>query len=100
MNGQRRRFDGAIRASEPAAARTMPRARIKYETAPEVQRAFLVGVEFRNPAYRTAGGATHLPLESSMEELALLCKTAGLEVVGQTTRQTRTRSSARARWKS
>ncbi|MCS6846790.1 MAG: GTPase HflX [Anaerolineae bacterium] len=62
----------------------MPRSRIKYETTPEAQRAFLVGVEFKNPAYRAKYGA-HLPLESSMEELALLCKTAGLEVVGQTT---------------
>ncbi|MFC1466397.1 MAG: GTPase HflX [Candidatus Brachytrichaceae bacterium NZ_4S206] len=62
----------------------MPRSRIRYETTPEVQKAFLVGVEFKNPAYRAKDGV-HLPLESSMEELALLCKTAGLEVVGQTT---------------
>ncbi|BCX02786.1 MAG: GTPase HflX [Candidatus Roseilinea sp.] len=62
----------------------MPRSRIKYETTPEVQKAFLVGVEFKNPAYHAKYGAP-LPLESSMEELALLCKTAGLEVVGQTT---------------
>ncbi len=62
----------------------MPRSRIKYETTPEVQKAFLVGVEFKNPAYRAREGM-HLPLESSMEELALLCKTAGLAIVGQTT---------------
>lgn len=62
----------------------MPRSRIKYETSPEAQKAFLVGVEFKNPAYRARQGA-RLPLESSMEELALLCKTAGLEIVGQTT---------------
>ncbi|PJF47080.1 MAG: GTPase HflX [Candidatus Thermofonsia Clade 3 bacterium] len=62
----------------------MPRSRIKHETTPEVQKAFLVGVEFKDPAYRARAGA-RLPLESSMEELALLCKTAGLEVVGQTT---------------
>ncbi|GIV84338.1 MAG: GTPase HflX [Candidatus Roseilinea sp.] len=62
----------------------MPRSRIQYETTPEVQKAFLVGVEFKDPAYRARAGA-RLPLESSMEELALLCKTAGLEVVGQTT---------------
>ncbi|MCL6509636.1 MAG: GTPase HflX [Anaerolineae bacterium] len=63
----------------------MPRTRIQYETTPEAQRAFLVGVELKSPTYRNASGAAHLPLESSMEELALLCKTAGLEIVGQTT---------------
>jgi GTP-binding protein HflX len=57
----------------------MPRT---HETAPEPQRAFLVGVAFRDPAYRDGA---RLPLEASLEELALLCKTAGLEVVGQTT---------------
>ncbi|MDW8352098.1 MAG: GTPase HflX [Anaerolineae bacterium] len=62
----------------------MPRSRIQYETQPEAQKAFLVGVDVKNPAYRARSGV-HLPLESSMEELALLCKTAGLEVVGQTT---------------
>lgn len=65
--------------------RTMPRARIRYETKPETQRAFLVGVEIKNPAYKATNGTAHLPLASSMEELELLCKTAGLEVVGQTT---------------
>jgi GTP-binding protein HflX len=65
--------------------RNMPRTRIQYETTPEAQRAFLVGVELKSPTYRNASGAAHLPLESSMEELALLCKTAGLEIVGQTT---------------
>jgi GTP-binding protein HflX len=60
----------------------MPRTRISHETAPEPQRAFLVGVAFRDPAYRDSA---RLPLEASLEELALLCKTAGLEVVGQTT---------------
>ncbi len=53
------------------------------ETKPEVQRAFLVGVEFRAEAYRA--GHSRLSLESSMAELALLCQTAGLEVVGETT---------------
>ena len=62
--------------------RNMPRTRIQHETTPEAQRAFLVGVELQNPTYRSASGAAHLPLESSMEELALLCKTAGLEVGG------------------
>jgi GTP-binding protein HflX len=61
----------------------MPRTRTNYATRPEVQRAFLVGVDFRNPTHV----ATHalLPLESSMAELDLLCRTAGLNVVGQTT---------------
>jgi GTPase len=59
----------------------MPRTRISHETAPEPQRAFLVGVAFRDPAYRDGA---RLPLEASLEELALLCKTAGLDVVGQT----------------
>lgn len=61
----------------------MPRKKIQFETKPEVQKAFLVGVDFRNPAYK----ATHaqLPLDSSMAELELLCKTAGLAVIGQTT---------------
>jgi GTP-binding protein HflX len=59
----------------------MPRTRTSHETAPEPQRAFLVGVAFRDPAYRDGA---RLPLEASLEELALLCKTAGLDVVGQT----------------
>ena len=53
------------------------------ETKPEAQRAFLVGVEFRAEAHRI--GHSRLSLESSMAELALLCQTAGLEVVGETT---------------
>lgn len=61
----------------------MPRSKIQFETSPEVQKAFLVGVDFRNATYK----ATHaqLPLDSSMAELELLCKTAGLDVIGQTT---------------
>lgn len=61
----------------------MPRSKIQFDTKPEVQKAFLVGVDFRNPTYK----ATHvqLPLDSSMAELELLCKTAGLQVIGQTT---------------
>jgi GTP-binding protein HflX len=57
----------------------MPRT---HETAPEPQRAFLVGVAFRDPAHQ---GNARLPLEASLAELALLCQTAGLDVVGQTT---------------
>jgi GTP-binding protein HflX len=60
----------------------MPRTRIHHETTPEPQRAFLVGVAFRDPAHQ---GNARLPLEASLAELALLCQTAGLEVVGQTT---------------
>ncbi|MCS6772980.1 MAG: GTPase HflX [Anaerolineae bacterium] len=63
----------------------MRRPRTIYNTEPQAQRAFLVGVEIRDPEYCDAHA--RLPLESSMEELALLCKTAGLEVVGQTTQQ-------------
>ena len=61
----------------------MPKKQIRFDTKPEVQKAFLVGVDFRSLNYK----ATHaqLPLESSMAELELLCKTAGLEVVGQMT---------------
>jgi GTP-binding protein HflX len=61
----------------------MPRSKIQFETKPQVQKAFLVGVDFRNSTHK----ATHaqLPLDSSMAELELLCKTAGLDVIGQTT---------------
>jgi GTP-binding protein HflX len=59
----------------------MPRTRIHHETTPEPQRAFLVGVAFRDPAHYNSA---RLPLEASLAELALLCKTAGLDVVGQT----------------
>ncbi|MCS7325229.1 MAG: GTPase HflX, partial [Thermoflexales bacterium] len=61
----------------------MRRLRITHTTAPEKQRAFLVGVEFRDPTYRAKHA--QLPLEASLEELTLLCQTAGLDVVGQTT---------------
>ncbi len=61
----------------------MPRKQIQFDTKPIVQKAFLVGVEFRSNAFKAT--RTQLPLASSMEELELLCKTAGLEVVGQTT---------------
>jgi GTP-binding protein HflX len=61
----------------------MPRKQSQYDTKPEVQKAFLVGVDFRSETYKAQHA--QLPLASSMEELELLCKTAGLEVVGQTT---------------
>jgi GTP-binding protein HflX len=61
----------------------MPRSKIQFDTRPQVQKAFLVGVDFRNASHKTT--QAQLPLESSMAELELLCKTAGLEVIGQTT---------------
>jgi len=61
----------------------MPKNRIRIETQSAVQRAFLVGVELTGEAYRAKH--SRLTLESSMAELALLCETAGLEVVGETT---------------
>ncbi len=61
----------------------MPRSKIHFETRPEIQKAFLVGVDFRNATYKAS--QAQLPLDSSMAELELLCKTAGLNVVGQTT---------------
>jgi len=61
----------------------MPRTKFKIETTPAKQRAFLVGVDIRNTAHKAAHAT--LPLDSSLAELDLLCKTAGLEVVGQLT---------------
>ncbi len=55
-------------------------------THPPRERAFLVGVEIRKENNR-------LPLEDSMEELALLADTAGLDVVGQTSQRLDTPSS-------
>ncbi len=49
-------------------------------TIPPRERAFLVGVEIR-------GEVNLLPLEDSLEELALLSDTAGLEVVGEITQR-------------
>jgi len=66
-----------------ATKNSMPRKQIQFDTKPITQKAFLVGVDFRSLAYRAAHA--QLPLESSMTELALLCKTAGLDVVGQLT---------------
>ena len=61
----------------------MPRSRIPLDTKPAIQQAFLVGADFRRSIYKN--DSMRLPLQSSMEELELLCKTAGLEVVGQMT---------------
>jgi GTPase len=49
-------------------------------TTPNKERAFLVGIEIWNQEHL-------LSLEDSMEELALLAETAGLEVVGQTSQK-------------
>lgn len=51
--------------------------RVSEPTAPPIERAFLVGVEIKNQPGL-------LSLEDSLSELALLCETAGLEVVGET----------------
>ena len=61
----------------------MPRSKIQFDTKPEIQKAFLVGVDFRNATYKASH--SQLPLDSSMAELELLCKTAGLNVIGQST---------------
>lgn len=54
----------------------MPK-RIPEPTTPPIERAFLVGIEVKSqPAL--------LSLEDSLGELALLCETAGLQVVGET----------------
>ena len=52
--------------------------RIPEPTKPPRERAFLVGAEFKNEE-------NILSLEDSLEELAMLAFTAGLEVVGETT---------------
>lgn len=49
-------------------------------TRPPRERAFMVGVEIRD-------AENLLPLEASLEELALLADTAGLEVAGQATQK-------------
>jgi GTP-binding protein HflX len=54
--------------------------KIAQPTLPPRERAFLVGVERR-------GEPSLLTLEESLEELALLAETAGLEVVGETTQR-------------
>ncbi len=51
-----------------------------YSTTPPRERAFLVGVEVR-------GEPALLSIEDSLQELALLADTAGLEVVGEITQK-------------
>ena len=47
-----------------------------YDTAPPREQAFLVGVELREDP-------SLLPVEDSLDELARLADTAGIDVVGQ-----------------
>ena len=61
----------------------MPKINRSLETKPGRQKAFLVGVDIKSTQHQVKG--QHLSLEASLEELALLCDTAGLEVVGQMT---------------
>jgi GTPase len=70
----------------------MPRARIPISTKPEAPKAFLVGVDLRRINHKSE--STRLPLASSMAELDLLCKTAGLDVVGQLTQALDTPNSS------
>jgi GTP-binding protein HflX len=51
-----------------------------FPTRPPKEKAFLVGVELRNRP-------SEIGLEDSLEELALLSDTAGLEVVGETSQK-------------
>ncbi|HEY3289393.1 MAG TPA: GTPase HflX [Anaerolineae bacterium] len=53
------------------------------ETKSLIPRAFLVGVNLTSDAFKQQHA--RLALEASMQELALLCETAGLQVVGETT---------------
>jgi GTP-binding protein HflX len=65
----------------------MPRSKLSLETKAAKQRAFLVGVELTSQAYKSQHTQARLSLEASLQELELLCKTAGLEVVGQMTQK-------------
>jgi GTP-binding protein HflX len=59
----------------------MPRSKLKIETKSLTPRAFLVGVNLTGDAFRQQHA--RLAMDASMQELALLCETAGLEVVGE-----------------
>ncbi|HQZ21635.1 MAG TPA: GTPase HflX [Thermoflexales bacterium] len=61
----------------------MTKRKNTLDTKSEAGKAFLVGVQIRNIPSRPANAK--LSLDASMDELELLCKTAGLEVVGRTT---------------
>ncbi|MCB8988793.1 MAG: GTPase HflX, partial [Ardenticatenaceae bacterium] len=49
-----------------------------YQTIAPRERAFLVGVEIK-------GARSLIPVDDSLEELARLADTAGIDVLGQTT---------------
>ena len=51
-----------------------------FTTTPKNEMAFLVGIE-------TFNKKSLLPIQDSLDELALLARTAGIEVVGQTTQK-------------
>lgn len=63
--------------------RNMTKHKNTFDTKPETGKAFLVGVQIRANAARAANAK--LSLDASMDELELLCKTAGLDVVGRAT---------------
>ncbi|HUF53135.1 MAG TPA: GTPase HflX [Dehalococcoidia bacterium] len=65
----------------------IPRRTIVHETATPVERVFLVAADVkRNPAAEAERGNGHARwrTDASLEELALLAKTAGAQVVGTT----------------
>ncbi|MCL4506945.1 MAG: GTPase HflX [Chloroflexi bacterium] len=61
----------------------MPKSKLKIETQSAAPRTFLVGVNLTGETFRQQHA--RLALDASMQELAQLCETAGLEVVGETT---------------
>ncbi len=61
----------------------MPKSKLKIETKSLTPRACLVGVKLTGDAFKQQHA--RLALDASMLELALLCETAGLEVVGEMT---------------
>jgi GTP-binding protein HflX len=66
----------------------MPKSKLKIETRLDAPRAFLVGVNLTGEVYKQQHA--RLALEASMQELALLCETAGLDVVGEMTQNLET----------
>lgn len=59
---------------------------ITYPSQPPVERALLVGVELKRNSPRIDSHVS-LRVEDSLDELALLAETAGLQVVGRTTQR-------------
>ncbi len=64
--------------------RRYPIPRLTEPTAPPQERAILVGVQWKGPK---ALPDESWPLEASLDELAQLARTAGIEVVGRLTQQ-------------